>query len=79
MSSYNKHNRSTLLTHANDEKKVMQALITAELNAHAINPEAHLNELKAGLATSKKHSSATLLRRKLKGGLVRELHEIKAD
>ncbi len=54
----------------------MQALITAELDTHAINAEAHLNEVKAGLIASKKHSSATLLHRKLKGGLVRESHEI---
>lgn len=76
MSSCNKHNRSALLVPSHDEKKVMQALITAELNTHAINAKAHLNDVKAGLTASKKHSSATLLRRKLKGGLVRESHEI---
>jgi hypothetical protein len=54
----------------------MQALIAAELNTQAISAEAYLNDLKAGLAVSKKHSSATLLRRKLKGHLVREFHEI---
>jgi hypothetical protein len=76
MPYYNKHERSTFLASANGEKKVMQALITAELNTHAISEEAYLDGLKAGLAVSKKHSSTTLLRRKFKGNLVREFQEI---
>lgn len=76
MSYYNKHERSALLAPINGEKKVLQALVSAELKTHSINAEAHLRVLKANLTDGKKHSSATLLRRKLKGHLVRELHEI---
>ncbi len=76
MSYYNKRDCFASLTSLNGEKKVMQALITAESKTGIINPEARLKNLKTDLAVSKKHSSATLLRRKLKGRLVRELHEI---
>ncbi|ECE2533741.1 hypothetical protein C5238_10875 [Salmonella enterica] len=76
MSYYNKHERTALLGSINGEKKVLQALVTAELKTHPANSEAYLRGLKAGLSAGKKHSSATLLRRKLKGSLVRELNEI---
>lgn len=76
MSYYTKHERNALLVPNNGEKKLFQALASAELETHSINAEEHLRGLKASLTTGKKHSSATLLRRKLKGHLVRELHEI---
>jgi hypothetical protein len=76
MSYYKKHERSALLAPINSEKKVLQELVSAELKNHSINAEVDLLGLKASLATGKKHSSATLLRRKLKTHLVRELHEI---
>ncbi|MBN3134530.1 hypothetical protein E2566_17390 [Pectobacterium punjabense] len=76
MSYYNNRERYMLLPLINGEKKVLQALVSAELQTHSINAEAHLHGLKASLTDGKKHSSSTLLRRKLKGRLVRELHEI---
>ncbi|WP_414165400.1 hypothetical protein ACMGGS_05965 [Superficieibacter sp. BNK-5] len=76
MSYYNKRDCFVSLSSLNGEKKAMQALITAEAKTRIINPEARLKNLKTDLMASKKHSSATLLRRKLKGRLVRELHEI---
>ncbi|MEW5290020.1 hypothetical protein ABW286_12640 [Erwinia papayae] len=76
MSSYNKQQHSALLAPVNAEKKALEAFVSAELKMHSVNAEAHLHGLKASLKTGKKHSSATLLRRKLKGHLVRELHEI---
>ena len=76
MSSYNKHERSALPVPVNGEKKALEALVSAELRTNSVNAEAHFRGLKASLTTDKKHSSATLLRRKLKGHLVRELQEI---
>jgi len=76
MSSYTKQERCALLASRNGGKTVFQALASAELNAHSANPEAQLHDLKASLVKGKKHSSATLLRRKLEGHLVREWREI---
>lgn len=76
MSSYNKQKRSAFLAPINGEKKVFKALVSAELKTRSMNAEAHLCDLKASLTISKSHSSATLLRKKLKGHLVRELQEI---
>jgi len=51
----------------------MQALITAELEAYNLNAaKTDLKEMKA----EKRHSSASLLRRKLKATLVREFHDV---
>ena len=72
MSYCNKNPRSTLLTPDNGQKKVLQALVSAELNTHAHSAEAY----KSGLKAHTKHSSATLLRSKLKGHLVRKLQEL---
>ena len=72
MSYYNKHARSAFLT-ADSEKKVLQTLLSTELETRNLSDkEAYLE----GLKSDKKHSSATLLRRKLKTTLVREFHEI---
>ena len=55
------------------EEEVMQKLITAELEAYNLNAaKTDLKEMKA----EKKHSSASLLRRKLKATLVREFHDV---
>lgn len=70
------YNKQQFLIPDNDEKKVMQALMAAELKNHSADTEACLKGLKEGLTTGKKHSSATLLRKKLKGHLIREFHEI---
>lgn len=72
MSYCNKHQRSELLTPDNGQKKVLQALVSAELNTYMAGAEAY----KRGLNANTKHSSATLLRRKLKGHLVRKLQEV---
>lgn len=76
MSYYTKQERSALLASRNGGKTVFQALASAELNTHSPNPEAYMHDLKASLIKGKKHSSATLLRKKLEGHLVRELREI---
>ncbi|WP_238082263.1 MULTISPECIES: hypothetical protein [Pseudescherichia] len=73
MSYYNKHVHSASRPLVTDEKEVMQALITAELEAYNLNAaKTDLKEMKA----EKKHSSASLLRRKLKATLVREFHDV---
>ena len=73
MSYYNKHVQSASRLLATDEKEVMQALVTAELEAYNLNSaKTDLKEIKA----EKKHSSASLLRRKLKATLVREFQDI---
>ncbi|CAM4498956.1 TPA: hypothetical protein L7578_004134 [Klebsiella pneumoniae subsp. pneumoniae] len=75
MSYYNK--KQTLrLTSVSEEKKVMQELVRAELVGSISNTEAFEKGFKDGLNKAKKHSSATLLRRKLKTTLVREYQEI---
>ena len=72
MSYCNKRQCSTVLTPDNGQKKVLQALVSAELNTHTLSVEAY----KSGLKANTKHSSATLLRSKLKGHLVRQLQEL---
>lgn len=79
MSYYNK--KQTLrLTSVGEEKKVMQELVRAELGEWSSTTEGFNQGLKdgykVGLGATKKHSSATLLRRKLKSTLVREFQEI---
>lgn len=76
MSYYLKQQRGIPFTSGNGEKEVLKALACAELKNHSASKEVIVSDLKASLTTGKKHSSATLLRRKLKGHLVRELHEI---
>lgn len=66
MSYYNKPARPVLLTPADRKQDLLQALVAAELKNHADNPEAYFDALKTRLASNKKHSSASLLRRKLK-------------
>lgn len=73
MSYCNKHARSTSRPLGTDEKEVMQALITAELENYNLDTaKTYLKEAKA----EKKHSSASLLRRKLKATLVREFQDV---
>ncbi|WP_141092965.1 MULTISPECIES: hypothetical protein [Enterobacteriaceae] len=73
MSYYNKHVHSASRLLVTDEKEVMQALVTAELEAYNLNSaKTDLKEIKA----EKKHSSASLLRRKLKATLVREFQDV---
>jgi len=72
MSYYDKHQPSTLLALRNRQRKVLRALAAAELETDAISAEAYKSDLNAG----QKHSSATLLRGKLKGQLVRQLQKI---
>lgn len=76
MSFYHKHERPAVFAQMNGEKKVFKAFVSAELKPLPLNAEAQLCDLKSSLTVSKTHSSATLLRKKLKGHLVRELHEI---
>lgn len=76
MSYCNKHERITPLAPIDGEKKVLQALVAAELKTRSGSVDEHLRGLKNSLAAGKKHSSSTLLRMKLKGNIVRELHEI---
>lgn len=72
MSYCNKHQRCTVLAPDNGQKKLLQALLSAELSTHTLSAEAY----KSGLKANTKHSSATLLRSKLKGHLVRKLQEL---
>lgn len=58
------------------EKRVFQALASAELKTYGISAEAYIRDLKAELAPAQKRSSAALLRRKLATPLVRERHDI---
>lgn len=76
MSYYKKHERSAHLPPVTGEKKVLRTLVSAELSTQTVDAEVHLQSIKAVLTAGKKHSSAALLRRKLKGHLVRELHDI---
>jgi len=66
MSYCNKHEHSAHLAPGDREKRVFQALASAELKAHGISAEAYIRELKTELAAVKKRSSASLLRKKLK-------------
>ncbi|EGT4410523.1 hypothetical protein E7W39_00790 [Cronobacter sakazakii] len=72
----NKQQRSALLTPNAGEKKAFQTLINSERIAHSANLETKVEVLKTNLMSAKKRSSATMLRRKLKGHIVRELNEI---
>lgn len=65
MSYCNKHEHSALLAPGDREKRVFQALASAELKTHGISAEAYIHDLKAELAVVKKRSSAALLRKKL--------------
>ncbi|MCS3429838.1 hypothetical protein M2387_000367 [Klebsiella sp. BIGb0407] len=76
MSYCTRHKSNALLAANNSEKALFHTLVSAELETHSINAEAYIRDLKANFTTGKKLSSATLLRRKLKGRLVRELQEI---
>ncbi len=76
MPCYKKPQRSALLTQNSGEKRAFQTLIASELMANPANLETRVEGLKANLISAKKRSSATLLRRKLKGHIVRELSEI---
>ncbi|MRS90536.1 hypothetical protein GJV04_10920 [Enterobacteriaceae bacterium RIT714] len=76
MSYYIKQQRNSLIVSKNSEKTVFQALASAELNTHSDNADVHMTGRKTSLTTAKKHSSASLLRRKLKGPLMRELRDI---
>lgn len=70
MSSCNNKRAAALSTSAGHEKKVLRALASS---GQAQNDLLRLNPVRSELSSAKKHSSATLLRRKLKGHLVREL------
>ncbi len=72
MSYYNKHERTMLLSSINEEKKVLQALLVADLATRSSAKDMYPNGLRSG----KKHSSATLLRRKLNSQIIRELNDI---
>jgi hypothetical protein len=76
MSYYNKPDRNALPVPLDGEKRVFVELVSAELKSSGMNAAEHLQSLKSGLRAGQKQSSATLLRRKLKGSLVRELQEI---
>lgn len=72
MSYCNKHEHSALLALGDREKRVFQALASAELQTHGISAEAYIHDLKVELAAVKKRSSATLLRKKLNASSGRE-------
>lgn len=57
-------------------KKIPRPLIPGDLKAYKTVTQATLVEIKDSLAGGKKHSSATLLRNKLRGRLMRELQDI---
>ena len=74
MSSYNKHAQPERFGTAHHEKKAMLELLATEMQ---IDSDAALQNLKASIAGEKKHSSATLLRRKLQqAALVRAFQNI---
>lgn len=72
MSYYIKPNRDERLAPLDDEKTVFQALVCAELEMCSGNAQERIVQYKASLAKAAKQSSASLLRQKLKGCLVRE-------
>lgn len=76
MSYYNKYKRNPFFSPINGEQEVLQELASVELHACSVDIETYQHDLQAHFVVGKKYSSATLLRQKLKGGLVRELHEI---
>ncbi len=75
MSSYNIQH-ATLSALLNNDKKQLQAQLAAELRTHYSNTSGLLNVDKTLFSESRKHSSATLLRKKLAGHLVREFNDI---
>ncbi|HGA3108449.1 TPA: hypothetical protein ACIR5Y_003932 [Enterobacter hormaechei] len=76
MSYDNNDARLMHISAVDDEKDVFQALADAEINDHSSNSIAVSSEIKASLLKGKKLSSATLLRKKLRGGLKRELRKL---
>ncbi|MEY0729094.1 hypothetical protein AB7254_17710 [Providencia rettgeri] len=77
MSYYNtKQECHVLFVSNSDEKKLFQTLAYNELKTHSTNAETHILTVKANLTGSKRHSSATLLRKKLKGRIERDLCEL---
>ncbi|MBK0030867.1 hypothetical protein IBT47_01090 [Erwinia sp. S43] len=76
MSYYIKPNRGERLAPLDDEKTVFQALVCAELEMCSGNAQERIVQYKASLAKAAKQSSASLLRQKLKGCLVRERQEM---
>lgn len=58
------------------EKKVFQALAPAVFKTQAAGTGSDISNLTIKVSPGKKHSSATLLRQKLNGHLVRELKDI---
>jgi hypothetical protein len=76
MSYYIKQQCPALSTSKNGEKILFQTFVFAQLTTHYVNADAHTSPAKASLTAAKKRSSATLLRQKLKGPLVRELRKI---
>lgn len=75
MSYCNQDENAMLLAPGDREKRMFQALASAELNAHGISADEYVQALKADLSARKKHSSATLLRRKLAEPLVGESND----
>lgn len=76
MSYYIKPNRDERLAPLDDEKTVFQALVCAELEMCSGNAQERIVQYKASLAKAAKQSSASLLRQKLKGCLVRDRQEM---
>lgn len=76
MSYYNNDAIQMYIRSADNEKDVLQALADAEMKDHPAKPIVNSYELKERLVDGKKISSATLLRKKLSGGLKRELREL---
>ncbi|ROR15216.1 hypothetical protein [Erwinia sp. JUb26] len=76
MSYYIKPKWGARLAPIEGQKTVFQALICAELEMCSGNAQERIAEYKASLTKSAKQSSASLLRQKLKGCLVRERQEM---
>lgn len=69
MSYYKKPERAAYLAPANAEKEAFKALSAAELKSKSLNQN-------VSVSVSSKRSSATLLRSKLSGSLVRNFQKI---
>ncbi|MEJ4044103.1 hypothetical protein [Erwinia sp. SLM-02] len=76
MSYYIKPKRDAQHAPIDGQKTVFQALICAELEMCSGNAQERIAEYKASLTMGAKQSSASLLRQKLKGCLVRERQEM---
>lgn len=76
MPCYNRQQRSPLRDPTTDEKSAFQSLIASELKTNSGDLGSRVEGLKANLNAAQKQSSATLLRKKLKGHIVREWSEI---